>query len=134
MLSKTKKSKTFNLESWLMNSLRSIARRYPPIYTKRAEGKITYYVPTKMGKQSKRVKHICTLCNRDMKNDEVRIDHIQPVIPLEGKPLRSDGRIDWNIVIERLLCPIENLQKICIECHHIKTQEENKQRKALQKK
>lgn len=129
-----KKIKHFNLESWLMNGLRSICRRYPPIYNKRNEGKITYYITSKNGKQMKRVKHICSLCNKEMKNDEVRIDHIDPIVPVTGKTLRENGKVDWNPIIDAMFCDSSNLQKCCHTCHSEKSRLENLQRKELRDK
>lgn len=67
---------------------------------------------------------------------DVAVDHIIPVIDIE------ESFVDWNIFIERLFCPSENLQVVCsyklkdnhlhknkISCHNIKTKEEREQRK-----
>lgn len=54
-------------------------------------------------------KYRCAKCK--ILTSKPQVDHISPV----GKFL------DWNMYIERLFCPIENLQVLCWDCHKVKT-------------
>lgn len=51
------------------------------------------------------------------------MDHINPIVNTE------DGFVDWNTYINNALCDITNYSAKCHECHQIKTQSEQKQRK-----
>lgn len=53
----------------------------------------------------------------------VTVDHIIPVIDTQK------GFVDWNTFIDRLFCPVQNLQCISKVEHAKKTKEEAKQRK-----
>jgi 5-methylcytosine-specific restriction endonuclease McrA len=68
----------------------------------------------------------CQLCEELVGNKEIKIDHINPVIPLEGSK-------SWDETIERLFCEEDGYQAICKKCHDEKTKQENLQRKALRK-
>lgn len=57
---------------------------------------------------------------------KIHMDHIDPVIPIEGF---YEKEWDWDIYINRLLCDESGWQTLCAECHDIKTQDENEQRK-----
>lgn len=58
----------------------------------------------------------------------VTVDHIIPVIDLKK------GFVDWNTFIERLFCPVENLQVISKDEHSEKTKAERKKRKSARSK
>jgi 5-methylcytosine-specific restriction endonuclease McrA len=61
----------------------------------------------------------CAGCGELFKREQIHIDHIEPVIPVDGT------FTDWNTFIERLFCPPEGFQILCIGCHESKTQLEN---------
>lgn len=55
----------------------------------------------------------------------MEIDHIEPVIPVEG--LREiNGHPDWNQLYERVFT--EWLRALCKECHAANTKAQNKLR------
>lgn len=58
----------------------------------------------------------CATCLLLFKAKELRVDHILPV----GK------FVDWNRYVERLFCPVENLQALCVSCHQEKPNKERK--------
>ena len=67
------------------------------------------------------VEHLCEICNqwkRSSKGSKVVVDHIDPVVD----PII--GFVDLNTYFNRLWCSRSNLQKICGECHRIKTNAE----------
>ena len=62
------------------------------------------------------------------KREKTRDDHIEPVIFIE------EGFVDWNTLVERMLCQKENWQKLCDTCHTEKTKAEREERKKWKKK
>lgn len=120
----------FRLRSFVVGQLRRVFRRFPPYYRTLGAAKETYYVPTKSGGQRKRVRFKCNVCGKWADQKNISIDHIIPVIPETGFPTNPDGSDDFTTFINRLFCKDENLQAICDECHHTKTQTERKERAA----
>lgn len=76
----------------------------------------------------------CVLCHtlakaqRSKLHPQIHIDHIDPVVPLEGYDALS-----WGDYIYRLFTSPENLQAICSTCHDSKTSQERVQRVAQRK-
>lgn len=62
---------------------------------------------------------------------KIAIDHIEPVIPIEGFKNTS---WDWNEYYDRMFCPEEGFQVLCKTCHDAKTKEENAQRRKVRAK
>jgi len=120
----------WNQTSVIRGALRRGFARSPQVqevkYSKRRE------VPKykKDGTLAKRpkVEYHCAECDGWYPSTGVAVDHIEPVIPVDG------GFVDWNTFVERLFCSSENLQLVCSykkkdfdkfgkpSCHHIKTQ------------
>ncbi len=72
----------------------------------------------------------CESCGEVTPQWKLQIDHKIPIIPLH-KSLES---LSWDEVVNNMWCEPGNLQAICETCHHVKTKEENKLRKANKKK
>lgn len=70
--------------------------------------------------------YLCNICNTIVAAKQIQIDHRQSVVPLTG----FDG---FDNFIERLWCPVEDLQAICKTCHDVKTKAEREVRKQLKK-
>lgn len=68
----------------------------------------------------------CQLCQKEVGAKEIKIDHIDPVIPIEGFK-------DWNEVVDRLFCEESGYQAICKPCHDAKTIAENELRRFCKK-
>jgi 5-methylcytosine-specific restriction endonuclease McrA len=68
----------------------------------------------------------CSSCSKVVSNREIKIDHIEPVIPVTGFTT-------WDDFINRLFCEESGLQAICEPCHAEKTSKENEIRKRLKK-
>jgi hypothetical protein len=68
----------------------------------------------------------CNLCSTHVGPKEIKVDHIEPVIPIEGF-------VDWNDVINRLFCEESGYQAICKTCHDAKTLAENELRRICKK-
>src|SRR5271165_6595284 len=51
--------------------------------------------------------YTCALCQQQFKQNEVQVDHIIPL-----------GQFtNWSLWLNRLFCPIKNLQVLCKSCH-----------------
>ncbi len=71
----------------------------------------------------------CPLCDQFIAKSYMKVDHIQPVVPLHTALLEMDA----NTLVDRIWCEAYNLQAICDECHDKKTAIERKQRTQLRK-
>lgn len=85
--------------------------------------------PRKKGPQGG-ARYRCAICKKDFGRREVQVDHIDPVIPIGQKA--KDMTFDQ--IISRLYCDATNLQVLDKKCHKLKSTEENKQRRASQRK
>jgi hypothetical protein len=56
----------------------------------------------------------CSMCEGLYKQREIDIDHIKPVVSLQGFT-------NWDDFINRLLCRPEELQALCKSCHFSKS-------------
>ncbi len=111
-----KKYKAPNLETFIKSKLRQASLRWPP----RSEA-------LKRARRQ-RGKYECAYCLNLFSAERIHLDHIEPVVPLAGAPLRENGKIDFNIWIERLFCTPEQFQALCTECHNAKTAREDSMR------
>lgn len=66
----------------------------------------------------------CAMCKARLKNGEFKVDHKDPVVPLDG----WDGK-DWTIYINRMFCDTKGFQILCDPCHTVKTDTEVQLRK-----
>ena len=66
----------------------------------------------------------CPLCARTpLKEEDLQLDHLDPVIPVDK------GFTTWDSAIERMFVGVGGYQFICKECHIQKTVRENSGRK-----
>ena len=102
-------------KSFITSVLRSGSRRWPAKYDCIKEA----YVETKINPKSGRLaKHYqCAKCGDTFTSTNIQVDHIEPIIG-------PKGFTTWDDYIEKLFCPIENLQTLCKECHKAKTKRE----------
>jgi hypothetical protein len=70
--------------------------------------------------------YTCNICKKVVGPKEIKVDHIEPVVPVTGFT-------NWDDIIGRLFCGEEGLQAICHPCHTVKTTEENRKRKFWKK-
>lgn len=73
----------------------------------------------------------CATCGELFLAKDIQMDHVDPVVPLDGYISGMD--FDLNEYAVRLFCPPEGWAAICRPCHDVKTKEENKTRKANKK-
>lgn len=99
-----------SLRTWLVPKLRRLSFQWLP----RNEAKQLARI--------ERGKYKCAKCNNIFGPKEIVVDHINPVVAVSGFT-------DWEEYITSLFCDVSNFQICCINCHDIKTEAENKQRK-----
>jgi 5-methylcytosine-specific restriction endonuclease McrA len=74
--------------------------------------------------------YICEQCGTEAKqgrpkhHPRIHVDHIDPVIPIE-----VNDSFTWDDLIKRMFTTKDNLQALCDNCHSVKTQRENKERR-----
>jgi hypothetical protein len=90
-----------------------------------------FWKPSQTCKQQARIHrgmYKCSnpLCAKVVGQKEIKIDHIEPVVPVEGFE-------SWDIVIDRLFCTVEGFQALCKDCHEKKTAIENEKRRVLKR-
>lgn len=64
----------------------------------------------------------CATCGELCKKKDVQVDHIDPVVPLDGYANGMD--YDLNEFAVRLFCSVKNLQVLCKPCHKLKSADE----------
>ena len=64
----------------------------------------------------------CCKCKNAFNANKINVDHIDSIVPIGVK--QKDMSIDEYV--NRLFCPVENLQVLCEEDHKIKTKEGRK--------
>lgn len=104
-------AKEFNLQKWLIQWLRRGSYRVPGFYNS-----------AKAAARVSRGRYKCAKCQKQFRNGEFQMDHIQPVIQ-PGEGFRS-----YDDFISRLYCGASGLQLLCKPCHQKKTNKENKKR------
>jgi 5-methylcytosine-specific restriction endonuclease McrA len=118
---KKKKTKTILLSindsgfrAFLMSGLRRLSRFWEPAKNVIDKARIA------------RGMYQCSTCKKIVGHKEIKADHINPVVPVEGFT-------DWNGIVERMFCDESGFQALCKICHDIKTKKENEQRKRCRK-
>ncbi len=84
--------------------------------------------PTEKGPKGG-ARYICEICKDNFAQGKIQVDHIDPVIPVDV----TARDMSFDEIIARIFCPPENYQAACVECHKVKSKEENKQRRLLKK-
>lgn len=121
-------------KSFLKNNLRRISWKWPAtrqvVVAARTERKIN----PATGKLCWHVK--CALCNKEFLEREVQVDHIEPVIPVQG--LQGSLGV-WNSAIAtgqfvlRMLPEPTGLRCLCAECHSSHTANQNTARREIRR-
>jgi 5-methylcytosine-specific restriction endonuclease McrA len=104
--------RVFVLQAFLFAGLRRLSRFYP---VKNEALRLARKCPGQ---------YECAACKKLFKVSDVVVDHIDPVIDPQT------GFRNWDDYINRLFCPLSNLQVLDRECHSAKTKAEVKVRKA----
>ncbi len=104
--------------SFITSALRGGFSRFPNKYNALKDA----FVSKKVNKKSGRVAahYRCAGCSKTFPSKDVQVDHILPVVD----PIT--GFVGWDVYIQRMFCPPENLQVLCKPCHASKTKKERK--------
>lgn len=113
-------------KSIIVSALRNASRWWQPAQEAKKDACVGVIINKKTGKKAKHYK--CIHCNNVFVEQDIRMDHINPVI----SPL--DGFVSWDIYIDRLFAPKEGYQCLCNKCHDTKTQKEKELKKKHEKR
>jgi hypothetical protein len=71
------------------------------------------------------IRYICDACGGLFKLKEIQVDHINPIMPVDGSPLKKEELIDriWTT----------DIQILDKKCHNEKSQKENEERRQIKK-
>lgn len=106
-----------------ISALRKASYRWKP----RQEAKLAARIDAKDPAMPRlKYKYKCAMCEQYFVDSQVVMDHIEPVVPVEG--FKNGMPFDANEYIERMLCPKENFNCLCASCHDLKTRIENEAR------
>lgn len=98
-------------KSFVMNALRRATYRWPGRWKSEKRSHVG------------RGEYVCECCGLILSKGETQMDHIQPVIdPVEGWT-------GFDSVIDRMFVYEDGWQRLCLDCHSVKTLEENSVRK-----
>jgi len=106
-------------KNWIISVLRKASYKWRPRSEALKEAKV--------GQDGRAFLYKCAICEGIFIRKEVQIDHIDPVVPLDG--YKSGMEFDWNEYIDRMFCEKDNFQIICKECHSCKSFLEKELRK-----
>lgn len=70
----------------------------------------------------------CNMCKSWFADKDIQLDHAIPVVDPEDSALYTEEEFIGKFAIS-LFCDEDNYQVLCIKCHDIKTEQENKKRK-----
>ena len=77
--------------------------------------------------------YICSGCGQLFPAKEIRVDHIEPVIPIGGRWGKTTEWLgyNWNELLPRLFCEQDNLQALHTQCHNMKSEREKNERQGI---
>lgn len=119
-----------NRKTWVIQRLRRISLAWPPrnkVYkANRRE------IPRKIKKDGTpfakpNFEHQCNICKEWFAAKFIVMDHIMPVVSVDSLDNLSEEEYIGKFAVS-LLSYEDNWQKICFECHDIKTRQENELR------
>ena len=112
----------------IVTALRKVYFQWPIRKTVLSELREETTWTKKDGSQAVRPKvlYTCESCKEKVNSSKIKIDHIDPVVPLDGQQKwLGTEKFTWDNYIARLFCDVDNLWAICEECHNEKTRLEN---------
>jgi len=104
------------LKGFITSVIRAGFRKFPAKYEALNAAKAGKKINTASGRMAEHYK--CAKCKGLFVNKDVQVDHKSPVVD------PAVGFVDWDTFINRLYCPIKNLQVLCTPCHKVKTAKE----------
>jgi len=124
-----------NRKTWVTSQLRRLSMRWPP--RNRASKIGRRELPRKIKKDGTPYKkpnyeYQCNKCKDWFSSSKTVMDHIIPVVQPNDIKAKSEEEFIGKFAVS-LLCYEDNWQRLCSECHDIKTEQENKIRKLTKK-
>jgi len=120
------------LRSKIINQLRRLSMYWKPKTTALKNALDGFVVNPMTGRDNQAYK--CASCGERFLKKDVRVDHIEPVVPIEGFDRASESvwlGYNWSVYLKRLLCEVDGFQILCNPCHETgKTQKENEARRS----
>jgi 5-methylcytosine-specific restriction endonuclease McrA len=118
-------TKKYNENAVIRGALRRAFSRSPVVREVLHEGRreVPRWRKDKTRAVKDAVQYQCQVCGEWVGSTKVQVDHIEPVIRVDGT------WCGWEDFIKRLFCDKSNLQRICLECHGQKSLRERQQRK-----
>jgi len=116
--------------SFIMSALRGA--KWPPKYQALRDAYAKTEVNPSTGRMCKL--HECSQCGNLFPQKDMAVDHIEPVIPIDGFDCEGFLGYNWDQVLRRLFVETEGLQALCKPCHKLKTIDERNQRNANRKR
>lgn len=113
-----KSKRPFDLKRYLVGVLRKASYRYPERYAAKKAALIPGTKPQLFR---------CNLCQGSFTSEDSQVDHIQPVVGINGFS-------SWDVYIDSLFVTRDRLQVLCRPCHKEKTKRENAERRAARRK
>lgn len=107
--------------SFIKSALRSASQRWPPRWDVLNEAKQGKKINRASGRLAEHYK--CNRCKDSFPAKEIEVNHIVPVVPVEGFST-------WDEVIRRMYCEKDGLETLCKPCHKEITAKENEERRA----
>lgn len=120
-------------EEFLTNQLRRISMNWPAA----TEAKKRARAERRINPQTNRLCWFlaCEGCQREFKEAELAVDHIEPVVAVDRDYSESAySTAQLGELLERLLPAPDSLQMLCFECHSAKSEAENEQRALIRNK
>ena len=108
-------AKTFNLKSFIIATLRRASYRLPSRNEAKKKARIS------------RGLYRCSNCKGEFKQDQIKLDHIHPVVDVKT------GFTSWDDYISRMFPDESGFQALCEQCHNIKSKLESEMRKEYRK-
>lgn len=103
--------------TFIRSALRSASQKWPPRNQSKHLAKRKY---TGSNKRQK-FEYKCNKCKRWFRGDEVEIDHIHGISPLQKLE-------DLPKFVDTLFCAVEDFQVLCKGCHGGKTKKRKKEK------
>lgn len=123
-----------NRKTWVISQLRRISMKWPPrnkVYRANRR-EIELFKKDGTPYKKKFYEHQCNICKEWFRAKDIQLDHINPVVDLSDHSGLSEEEYIGKFVVS-LLSYEENWQKVCAQCHDIKTKNEQKIRKTVKK-
>lgn len=99
--------------SFIRSGLRQKSQRWRPAFDAKKEAQRPY----KGEDKRTRFVYVCAVCNKEYKDKDVQIDHVEPCGSLKSFA-------DLPLFCERLFCEKEGYRILCTDCHQTVTNEQ----------